>query len=165
MKKTTIQDIEYRAKDLQGSGKKWHFHILTPDCQLNETDQYSLVLENTSDNEIWVCYSDEPYMDIGQKLVKILHGDDVVKENEEEKTQEPSSEVKRLLNRAKEINSQGKFWHHHMLFPGCRFNKHQGKFVIVFEDQENNEVVESMSDDEPKSDLQHIEGFFYAQKR
>jgi hypothetical protein len=45
------------------------------------------------------------------------------------------------------------------------FNNSKGKWTIIFEDQENNEVIESVTKDEPKSDLQHIEKLFYAQKR
>ena len=52
-----------------------------------------------------------------------------------------------------------------MLFPGCKYNKHGDKWVIVFEDMEKGEIIESISEDEPKSDLQHIEGLFYSQKK
>lgn len=165
MKNATVGEIKQKAKDFSATGKKWHFHILTPECQLNERGGYALVLENANDNEAFVCYSDEPYMDAGKELVKLLHGKDVVKESEQEELEKPSPKVATILERAKQLNSQSKNWHHHMLFPGCRFNKHQDKWVIVFEDKETGEVIESVSDDEPKGDLKHIETLFYQQKK
>ena len=165
MIKSTTDQIKHLAQEYSKSQVNWHFHILTPECQLNETDQYALVLENTDSGETHVCYSASPYMDIGQELVKLLHGDEVIKEESEEKPQPPSPQVEKMLLRAKEMIKANKFWHHHMLFPGCKFNQHGKKWVIVFEDSENNEVIESISDDEPKNDLQHIEALFYSQKK
>jgi len=165
MKNSTINEIVQKAKEFSGSGKKWHFHILTPECQLNKKGGYVLVLENTRDNEVFVCYSDEPYMDAGKKLVKLLHGEGVVRENKQEELQPPSFQVARILEKAKQLNSLGKGWHHHMLFPGCKFNSHQDKWVIIFEHKEAGEIIESVSDEEPKGDLKHIETLFYQQKK
>jgi hypothetical protein len=77
----------------------------------------------------------------------------------------PSPAAERILERAKQLNSQGKRWHHHMLFPICRYNRHSGKWVIVFEDRKANGIIESLSDDEPKGDLRYIETLFYQQKQ
>ncbi len=161
----TSDDIMALAKKIAEQKKKWHFHILTPECQLNDSNKYALVLENVTDRKEYVVYSEEPYMSIGQELVKLLHGDDVVKDKEEEKNTPPSQKVVQLLERAKDLAQKGIFWHHHMLFPGCKYNKHSNKWVIVFEDPEKREIIESISGDEPKSDLQHIEGLFYSQKK
>jgi len=111
-----------------------------------------------------VC-SDEPYLGVGRELVKLLHGDDVVKDEPEENIVPPSEQVGRLLVRAKQLTEKEKFWHHHMLFPGCKYNKHGNKWVIVFEDQEQGKIIESVSENEPKSDLQHIERLFYNQQK
>jgi len=164
MQEKTIQELENLAKELSSQGKKWHFHILTPTCQLNNTDKYALIIENSTQGNAYVCYSDKPYMDIGKKLVKLLHGDNVIQEDASKKTEEPSPQVRRLLDRAKTLKKQGSFWHHHMLFPDCIFNNNKGKWTIIFEDQENNETIESITDEEPKSDLKHIEAEFYNQK-
>lgn len=51
-----------------------------------------------------------------------------------------------------------------MLYPACHFNPHPGKWTIMFEDQESGEVLESVTDQEPKTDLKHIEKLFYDQK-
>jgi len=166
MNRASIGEIKQKAKQFSVDGKKWHFHILTPECLLNDKGGYALVLENTSDDEAFVCYSEEPNMDTGKKLVKLLHGDDVVKdESDEPKESKPSVQVAKILERAKQLNKIGKSWHHHMLFSGCRFNKHVGKFAIIFEDKEAGEVIESVTEDEPKGDLQQIETLFYQQKK
>jgi len=162
----TIEEIKKLAVQFNLEYKKWHFHILTPECQLNDTDKYVLVLENTTDNKEYCVYSDEPYMDIGKELVQLLHGNDVIKSKEEKKDLDPASKkVIEILKRAKELTEKNIFWHHHMLFPGCKFNKHQDKWVIVFEDPEKGNIIESVSDLEPKNDLQYIEDLFYKQKK
>ena len=166
MTEITIDQLKTKAQEFAQDHKKWHFHILTPGCQLNDTDRYALVLENTTDGESFACFSDEPYMGVGKELVKLLHGDDVVKEDSgEEKSLEPSEQVKKILEKAGQLRAEGKPWHHHMLFPGCKYNKYGDKWVIIFEDKEAGEIIEAISDDEPKSDLEHIETLFYQQKK
>ncbi len=165
MIKATVEDIEKHVKEYIDKGTNWHFHILTPECQLNDVRNYVLILENTGDDTVYVCYSSKPYMDVGKELVQLLHGSDVMKDKNENKKIPASAQVNKLLNRAKTLNAQGKFWHHHMLFPYCKYNKNRGKWTIIFEDYENNEVIESISDDEPTGDLQHVEALFYSQKK
>ncbi|MEK7079593.1 MAG: hypothetical protein AAB929_05980 [Patescibacteria group bacterium] len=165
MQITSIEEIKKLAEQYSIKGNKWHFHILTPQCQLNTENKYALILENATNNKTHVCYSEKPYMDIGKELVQLLHGKDVMKSQTEMKEVPPSSGVKKLLARAKELNKQGKFWHHHMLFSHCLFNKNDGKWTIIFEDQERSEIIESITASEPKTDLQYIESLFYSQRK
>ncbi len=165
MKKVRSDEIKRLAKEYSESKNKWHFHILTPECQLNKENNYALILENCSTNETSICYSDKPYMDIGKELVQLLHGTDVITKKDEKKKLAPSIEVGKLLKRATMLNQQGKFWHHHMLFPYCMFNNNRGKWTIIFEDKEKNEIIESITNEEPKNDLQYIETLFYSQKK
>jgi hypothetical protein len=51
MKTASVIQIKTITKKLSLSKKQWHFHILTPDCQLNDTGKYALVLENVTDTE------------------------------------------------------------------------------------------------------------------
>jgi len=165
MIKTSIDQIKGLAKKLAVDKKSWHFHILTPECHLSTTEQYALIVENSTDKKTYACYSDKPYMGVGEVFVKLLHGDDVMQNKAKaEKLTSPSKPVKKLIKRAKKLNQQGKFWHHHMLFPDCIFND-SGKWLILFEDQDKDEVLKSATDNEPKSDLKHIETLFYNQKR
>ncbi|MDO8657116.1 MAG: hypothetical protein Q7K55_00110 [Candidatus Levybacteria bacterium] len=159
-----IKNTEVRTivQEIIDSKKKWHFHILTPDCQLSTSPQFALIVESTVDDQIFVSYFDQNPMELGEELVKLLHGSDIIQGRFG--NQEPSSSFQLILNKAKELNSRGIFWHHHMLFPDCIYNTSKGKWKIILEDKEANEVLESLSDNEPKSDLQQMELLFYQQK-
>lgn len=159
----TVEHIVHLAQQFAQAQKQWHFHILTPDCMLNTKKQYALILENVTDQQVHAVYADQPYMGVGQTLVQLLHGNDVLRDRGDELSVPPSPQVSKLLKRAQELSLQGLFWHHHMLFPGCQFNKHSDKWVIIFEDPATQELIESISEQEPKGDLQHIEALFYAQ--
>jgi hypothetical protein len=158
-------DINDKANKFSQSGKRWHFHILTPSCKLNRKKKYALILENSSDKETYVSYSDKPNMELGKKLLKILYGISL----SETKTKKEVNEVilppdmKVLIKRAKQLSSEGKFWHHHLLLPVCIFNN-SNKYVIMLEDQENNKIIKAFSDNEPKASLQEIETLYYQQK-
>ena len=166
MVESTLDEIMGYAYDFVAQKESWHFHILTPECMLNNTGRYALIIENTISGKSSVCYSDEPYMDVGKELVKLLHGDDVVsEETKDSNTTESSQAVQDIITRVRSLNEQGVSWHHHMLFPGCRFNNHSDMWVIVFEDKETGEIVESVTSREPKSDLVQIESLFYVQKK
>ncbi|MBU0757395.1 MAG: hypothetical protein KKF44_04965 [Nanoarchaeota archaeon] len=167
MKETTIQEIVRIAKELASSGKKWHFHMLTPDCMFNDNkDKHAFILEDEEKQEVYVTYSDERYMDEGKELVKLIHGDKIVKEYE--KDEKPpvitDENIQFMLDKAKKLNEKGIHWHHHMLFPDCIFNKHKGNWCIVFEDKEGDKLVESISEEEPSKSLRAIEVLYYAQK-
>ena len=163
MQEITIDEVMEKAKQWQKEGKKWHFHMLTPDCMFNEKkDKHAFVLENSTDNEVFVVYSDERYMEQGQELVKMIHGDEIMSEGSKPIEDE---NIKIILEKAKRFNEQGIHWHHHMLFPDCIFNKHKGKFCIVFEDKEEGRIIEAVSDEEPKENLNKIEVLYYQQKK
>ena len=64
-----------------------------------------------------------------------------------------------------ECNKKNIPWHHHMLFPNCTFNKHKGKWCIIFEDKAENRIIESTSENEPTLNLSIIEKLYYEQKK
>ena len=51
-----------------------------------------------------------------------------------------------------------------MLFPDCAFNKNKGKWALILEDPQSKEILESVTDHEPKEDLKQIETLFYGQQ-
>ncbi len=163
MKEASVEEIENKVDDCIKNTKKWHFHILTPSCKFNELQKYALFFENPTNNEVLVSYSEEPEVEVGKELAKKLHGDKVLDEQSE--TQEPSLGVRKILDRIKELNADGKAWHHHMFFPDCIFNTNRGKWTIILEDPDRGQLLEVVSDKEPKDDLKHIEILFYQQKR
>lgn len=160
---SSVTQILQGAKKLSEQKKSWHFHILTPGCLLNTNQDYSLILECPLDNQTLINYSKEKPMAIGKELVKLLHGSDIVEEPSKDAAK-VSSGAQVILQRAKEINQRGDFWHHHMLFPDCAFNKNKGKWTIILEDPQKKESLESVTENEPKEDLKQIETLFYGQQ-
>ena len=113
MQETTIQEIIQKAKDFQKQGKKWHFHMLTPDCTFNQRkDKQAFILENETDSESYVTYSDKRYMEEGKMLVKMIHGDSIVSEEPIESQEDEN--INKIVEKAKRLNEQGIHWHHHM---------------------------------------------------
>lgn len=164
MKQVNIQEIIIKARQFKDQNLNWHFHILTPECQLNETNSYALILEDNTHNKVFTYPFTEKPMDLGKELLQLLHGKTIL-QKEEIVTKKISPEVEKILKKAKELNSQGIFWHHHMIFPDCTFNKHKGKWVLILEDQESGDILGSLTETEPKEDLKLIETLFYQQTK
>lgn len=163
MQEIPIEQIVEKANEFKSQGKKWHFHMLTPDCMFNEkTDKHAFVLENISDSQIFFYYSNERRMKEGKQLVEMLH--QIKVQDEGTDSHQENEQLREILQRAKELNFKGISWHHHMFFPNCRYNKHQGKWCLVMEDKEQNKAIESITQHEHKQDLQKVEKLFYEQK-
>lgn len=160
MKKATASEINKLAKQFNKDNKKWHFHLLTPTCKLNKSKSHAFILEDSTDKKIYVAYSKKPLMKLGKELVKLLHK--VLSGNAQKQTK-MSKDGKKIFQRAKELNKQSKYWHHHMLFPDCIYND-SGKWMIFFEDQEKGKVIKALSQKEPKADLEQIEKLYYQQE-
>ena len=158
----SLSIIEEKAVQLSREKKSWHFHILTKDCSLNRFSGVALILENPESDELYVSICSEKPMDLGKRLVEMLHGKDITKKTHVS-TDLPAA-AKKIIDRAKELSGANIPWHHHMLFPNCVFNTHPGCWTIVFEDPEHNTVLESFSADEPKPVLKELEAIFYTQR-
>lgn len=153
-----------KARLWHACGKKWHFHMLTPDCAFNrQKNKHALVLENESEGGIYVIYSKGRKMREGKMLVRLLHGSRILRKRKIAPAKR-SKTIELVLKKARAMNRKGAHWHHHMLFPGCIFNKHPGKWSIVFEDPEEKRTFESLYAEEPVEDLRKIEVLFYKQK-
>src|SRR3990172_2016508 len=163
MKIVSIAEIVKLAEKLKKDGKKWHFHLLTPECVFNKEGSYPLVLENSSDRQTLVNYSEAKQEEAGKILLELLHG---IKTDESYKKTESATslEISNMAKRAGELTERGIPWHHHALFPDCIFNKSGGYWVLMLEDPETKEVLESVTDYKPDADLQLIEPLFYKQK-
>lgn len=161
MKELPLKDIRAKALQSHEDNIKWHFHILTPTCSLNEKSEYAFVLECPDQHEAYVHYSDQAEKVLGQELAPLLHGAKVLNQETTSEGYEPSNTVSKIIARAKSLNEQDAEWHHHMLFPGCQFNTHSPQYVLMFEDSQAGETLESLSHEEPTNDLKQIEGLFY----
>jgi hypothetical protein len=162
MKSINLKQLKHQASALNNADKQWHFHILTPECVLNNSGKFALIIENTTDEDISEYYFNEAPMELGKELVKLLYGNKILKEEKVTKPMPP--EMQAMINRAKELSIQGKHWHHHMLFPSCIYNKHKDKYSILFEDPETKEMMEYLSNDNPVEELNEMEILYYNQK-
>jgi len=161
MHTVTKEEILRNAQTLNKDKIEWHFHLLTLDCLLNTSEKFVLVVENKQTGEVYGYLSEDKPMDTSEQLLRLLHGNKIMDEKEE--LGEISEKVKEMMQRATELNEKGFFWHHHVLFPYCTYNQHPGLWTIVLEDPEKKEMMESVSDSEPKADMKEIEPAFYHQ--
>jgi hypothetical protein len=160
----SIEEIRHKAESWHADGQLWHFHMLVPGCAFNgRRDCHAFVLENTSSQEVFVFYSEEPQVEADHALLLLLHGDDIL--NETQASLDPGSiEIQPILARAKELSARGISWHHHMLCPGCIFSEQPEKWVITFEDPETEQVIGIPYDTEPEGDLRKLELLFFDQQ-
>lgn len=162
MQAVTQEEMLQKAESFHTNKKEWHFHLLTPDCMLNTSEQFVLVLEEKDTHEVYMYAAKDKPMATSEALLRLLHGNYIMDDNKEEKDN-MSEAVATMMTRAKQVNDHGFFWHHHVLFPYCTYNKHQNKWTIIFEDPEKKELLESISDAEPRADMNTIEPAFYHQ--
>ncbi len=115
MKSVSREEIERIGTQLAKEKKLWHYHLLTPTCRFNEGTTHAFVMENNTDYEYFVYYSDEPAMELGKRLLSVLHGEDMLSEHTDAVAMLPSTE--KILRKAEQLNAQGAYWHHHVFFP------------------------------------------------
>lgn len=163
MKKVTKPEVIEIVKGFHDAGQKWHYHLLTPTCQFNESQQYALFVENVETGEVVSHYSDEAEMELSSQFSKMLQGSEVMDQKNTSKNYEPTPDVAAILELINNLTERGVTWHHHVFFPGCTFNGHSNKFELVVENPESDERLMSVSETEPKEDLKQIESVFYAQ--
>src|SRR5690348_4270725 len=135
MQSASLADIEAAALDQSNKGLKWHFHMLSADCTLNEKDQCSFILER-SGKPVLVHYFNTMEMGLRNKLLPLLHGNDVMEARSTEKDYRPSKVIQEIVARAKALNDRRIAWHHHVLFPDCIFNRRSPKWVLMLEDKQ-----------------------------
>ncbi|MBZ0164673.1 MAG: hypothetical protein K8H74_18420 [Notoacmeibacter sp.] len=145
---------------LHASGKKWHLHVLSPDCIHNpEPGRYGLVIEDDSDGIAYLAFSDE-FPEVDKDLVKILHGDDILDTSKVSSVGQERLPASALLARIIEFDASGAEWHHHMHFPDCVFNPHRGQWSISVEDGKGNVFSETYQD-EPADILREVEVIYF----
>ncbi len=148
--------------ELTASGEKWHPHVLSSDCRLNDRPLCGLILEASDRAEVFASYSEEPMMETARSLATLAHGEDAVQEDPDPDS-DASPKVAEMMRRAKTLSGRGRHWHHHVLFPECIFNAHPGEWTIVFEDPDTGETLESVTAHHPAQDIQVTETMFFAQ--
>jgi len=161
----SIEAVVRTAELASASSKKWHFHILSPTCCFNQQGkQYALLVEIPADQETFIAYCADRPAEQGKKLVALLHGAKVL-QGTGSAIQATHEITASIIARARNLNSRGIQWHHHMLFPDCALNPSPGKWTLLFEDPETGEKLSAVYDSEPLNDLQQVEALFYAQAK
>lgn len=159
MIKSSLGEIRTKALGLHQNQAPWHFHILSPSCIFNDRKQFAFILEDIEDEETYVYYSDRSEKQLGSELAPLLHGKEVFAEGIKK---DISTEARNIIERATSLNQKGLEWHHHVLFPGCRFNDNSPRYTLVLEDPESKTTLTSVTDTEPKAELSLLEPLFYA---
>ena len=165
MDEVSIFEIKKQADNMIAAGAKWHFHILTPRCMFNGRPQYAFVLENSSENKVFIHYSIQPQKELGEELVKKLHGEKISENSNNDTQTELSEQEKKVIAHAKTLTKENKDWHHHMLFPDCTFNESDGKWLFVLESEDVDDIYDLSYTKEPKHLLQNIEPLFYEKEK
>ena len=157
----SLDEVRDMVRAWRDEGNRWHFHSLAPGCAFNgQSDCYALVLENRTEGQTTIVYSNEEFSEISQELVKVLHGESIL-DSELAGDTSDNEMFQQIMQRARDLQQEGIAWHHHMLYPDCIFNQHRGKWNIVFESGEDEEIVEVLYDEEPTSDLRTIEVAYF----
>lgn len=152
-------ELESKARLWQARGEDWHFHMLTPDCSFNQVhDKHAFLLENNSTGEIGVVYSRRSHMEMGELLVKLLHGEQILQKTEGKVSE--NQDFSKILERAKVLSSECKHWHHHMFFPNCVLNPAPGNWNICLED--GGGLLQALYTEEPGADLRQLEVLYYS---
>jgi hypothetical protein len=160
MQKVSARELMRKAGEMAKLAKSWHYHELSPGCRFNDRKLNALVLENETDRQCFVSYSEERPLEEGKMLVRLLHGETILEVKAG--ASPPSKEMQDILERARALNGKQKPWEHHLLFPECIFNTHKGGWVLVFE---GDETIESITREKPSAGLDELERLFYAQKK
>ncbi|MFN8015088.1 MAG: hypothetical protein U0R17_00575 [Acidimicrobiia bacterium] len=160
MKQLSYDQICSKGLELADSVYKWHFHVMSPDCVLNEFDSFAFVLEDETNHQSYVYCSNKAEKQLAQELSPLLHGKDVMDESSTNDEYSPSEIVLQMRQSALDLNSKQSPWHHHMLYPACVFNVHAPNYVLMLESVDTKPLINVTSYD-PNDDLKQIENLFF----
>ena len=160
MQEITIEKAHELSRAWQKAGESWHFHALFPDCVFNKkSNQHALILENRTNDQTYVVYSDDGFAKASQELLKLHYGNNILNERQAsaEYIDKPIQTSKPILDQCEVYSRNNIIWHHHMFFPDCIFNQHPGKWNISLEGRGQSQILNALYDEEPVEDLQQIE--------
>lgn len=165
MIETSIEKIDKKAHELSKNGKDWHIHMLSSSCILNNISRNAFILEDTSDKKTYVHYSEDRKLIEGKRIASMIYDLDGKGNKKLSEAKKFSKNASIMIRKAESYNKKGIPWHHHLFFPDCMFNKHKGKWCLIFEDPIDGKTTELVSKTEPKEEQEKLEKLFYAQKK
>lgn len=155
-----------KAKELNKSKAKWHFHMIGPDCIFNRVEnRHEIVIENEETGETWSSLFDEKPISQTLQMAELVYGPGFLKQEEsfkESETQDVSNDVfQEILTCAKDCNAQEMPWHNHHLLPNCQLNSRKGSHCIVFEDEKRGNELFAYFDEDPLEALSRLEALYF----
>jgi hypothetical protein len=156
----TFIELSYAAlagkvDDIVRAGARGHIHTTVPGCAITGSTQRAIVLEATDEGKAYAFFDDQPIEARAKPLAILLHGEDSVPADTEDL--EPACEA--VVAMAERM--RGGKGHFHILNPACQFNRHPGRWTVLFEDVERG-PLESVSDERPLADIRLVERLIYA---
>ncbi len=150
MKLLRITDMLKTARSLSG----WHFHMLGKGCVFNSHQGKYIILLETGKESLYALFDKKP-LSGAKQLADLMYG------FLEEKGAGHNPEFEPIFKKATELTKNGVEWHHHHLYPGCRFSKNKSKHWIILEDPKTKKIMAASYNHRPKGDLAAIEKLFY----
>jgi len=68
--------------------------------------------------------------------------------------------MEQLIELARSYNKTGQKWHHHFLPPKCHYNK-EDNFLVVLENDDNQEIHIATVKAKPMNELRELEKLFF----
>ncbi len=150
----TLKELEEKARAIAARGGQGHVHTTVPGCAITGSQRRAIVLEDADEGRAYAFFDDEPIEERAKPLAVLLHGSDSVPGDSEE-LQPASPAVRRMAARFEAGRG-----HFHILGPSCLVNRHQGRWTILFEDEETG-IHESVTDERPLNDIRVVERLIY----
>lgn len=158
-RKLAMGDCVAMGVALNDAGKKWHSHVLSPDCTHNPfPGHYAVVVEDDTGSVNYIAEGDESFPEEDKVLVKLLHGDDILDAGKAQGGA-PAAKASLVVAHVMDLQEKCTHWHHHMHFPDCAFNPFPGKWSIGVESP-SAYCAESYPD-EPVDTLREVEVIYF----
>lgn len=97
---------------------------MSPACAFNRDEQYAFVLESLDANESYAHYSDQPEEGLDRGLAPLLHNNKALNPKTTNEDYATTPNVRRIIERANQLNEKNVLWHHRMLYTKRIFNLH-----------------------------------------
>jgi hypothetical protein len=129
---------------------------------MNDTGEYAIIYEQSGLGQSLDYYSKKAELKFSKELATLLHGSKVMNGATAQFDGILDENATAIINLAKSLTDKNITWHHHVLYPGCKFNINTPNFTLMLENPANNQTLTAPSTTEPKKALSHIEKLFYA---
>ena len=153
----SYEELVAHVRRVADRGGQGHIHTTVPGCRITGSSRRAIVFESTGEAKTCAFFSDEPIEARAKPLAILLHGSESVPDDGE--TLAPACAAVQMMAGRMQAGKG----HFHILNPACLANPHQGRWTILFEDDEQG-LLESVTDERPLADIRLVERLIYAQR-